>query len=216
MAGFNQFFDEANQTEAWRYGGAIDQKLRKDLFGGMEFSKRDLKTPFLVVSEDPTNPVLRKADWDEYLSRAYLFWTPHPWLALRGEYLFERFKRDERFTAGVKELDTLRVPLGINFFHPSGFSTFLTATYWNQDGEVEAVAVEPHPLRSGSDDFWTVDTALNYRLPKRYGFITVGATNLFDEKFKFFNTDFDNPFIQPDRMFFARVTLALPYGEDFE
>ncbi len=55
-----------------------------------------------------------------------------------------------------------------------------------------------------------VDTALNYRLPKRYGFITVGATNLFDKKFKFFNTDFDNPFIQPDRMFFARVTLALP------
>ena len=45
VAGFNQFFDDTNATEAWRYGGAIDQKFTKDLFGGVEFSKRDLKVP---------------------------------------------------------------------------------------------------------------------------------------------------------------------------
>jgi len=27
VAGFNQFFDDADLTEAWRYGGAIDQKF---------------------------------------------------------------------------------------------------------------------------------------------------------------------------------------------
>jgi outer membrane receptor protein involved in Fe transport len=210
VAGFNQFFDEASQTEAWRYGGAVDQKLRRDLFGGVEFSKRDLKTPFLVVSEDPSNPIARRSDWDEYLGRGYLFWTPHPWLALSGEYLFERFQRDERFTDGVKELDTHRVPLGIRFFHPFGLSASLTTTYVNQHGMVEAVAVEPHPLRSASDNFWLVDAAINYRLPKRHGFITVGATNLFDEKFKFFDIVFDNPSIQPARTFFGRVTLAFP------
>jgi tetratricopeptide (TPR) repeat protein len=210
VAGFNQFFDEANQTESWRYGGAVDQKFRQDLFGGVEFSKRELKTPFLVVSEDPTNPVARRSDWDEYLGRGYLFWTPHPWLALKGEYLFERFQRAERFTAGVRELDTHRVPLGIRFFHPSGLSASFTATYVTQDGEVEAVAVEPHPRRSISDDFWLVDAAIGYRLPKRYGFITVGATNLFDEKFRFFDIAFDNPSIQPTRTFLMRVTLAFP------
>ena len=47
VAGFNQFFDDMNGTEAWRYGGAIDQKFTKDIFGGVEFSKRDLKVPFL-------------------------------------------------------------------------------------------------------------------------------------------------------------------------
>ena len=31
---------------------------------------------------------------DEYLGRAYLFWTPHRWLALRAEYLFERLKSE--------------------------------------------------------------------------------------------------------------------------
>ena len=51
VAGFNQFFDDVNGTEAWRYGGAIDQKFTKDIFGGVEFSKRDLKVPFLDTDE---------------------------------------------------------------------------------------------------------------------------------------------------------------------
>ena len=45
VAGFNQFFDDFDLTEAWRYGGAIDQKFTKSLFGGVEFSKRDLTVP---------------------------------------------------------------------------------------------------------------------------------------------------------------------------
>ena len=111
VAGFNQFFDDPNLTEAWRYGGAIDQKFTKSLFGGVEFSKRDLTVPFAFVDvSDPFNPVNRDVDWNEYLGRAYLFWTPHPWLALRADYIFERFDRDERFAAGVRELDTHRVP----------------------------------------------------------------------------------------------------------
>jgi tetratricopeptide (TPR) repeat protein len=209
VAGFNQFFDDLNLTEAWRYGGAIDQKLTSNLFGGVEVSKRELKVPFLDFTVDPENPPRRDVDWDEYLGRAYLFWTPHPWLALRTEYIFERLKRDELFPEGVTEADTHRVPVGINFFHPSGLGAFLTVTYINQDGDFGGItAVDP--IRSGSDDFWTVDVALNYRLPKRHGFITVGATNLFDENFRFFDLDLNNASIQPARMVFGRVTLALP------
>jgi hypothetical protein len=35
--------------------------------------------------------VKREANWDEYLGRAYLFWTPHRRLSLRADYRFERF-----------------------------------------------------------------------------------------------------------------------------
>ena len=203
VAGFNQFFDDANGTEAWRYGGAIDQKFSRDIFGGVEFSRRDLTVPFIDLDS-----VVREVSWDEYLGRAYLFWTPHPWLTLKAQYIFERFERDERFTAGVTELDTHRVPLGISFFHPSGVSSSLTATYWNQEGQFEEFA-QP-VFQSGSEDFWLLDAAISYRLPKRYGFITVGGTNLFDERFKFFDVDFDNPAIQPTRTIFARLTLAFP------
>ncbi|MGH8489428.1 MAG: tetratricopeptide repeat protein [Gammaproteobacteria bacterium] len=205
-AGFNQFFDDFDLTEAWRYGGAIDQKFTKSLFGGVEVSKRDLTIPILDVS-DPRNPVNRDVEGNEYLGRAYLLWTPHPFLALRAQYAFERFERD---LIGPTKLDTQRVPLGIGFFHPSGLNASLTATYWDQNGRFTPFLDHTVPLRSGSDKFWIVDAAISYRLPKRYGFISVGATNLFDEEFNFFEVNLDNPTIQPTRTMFARVTLAFP------
>jgi hypothetical protein len=51
VAGFNQFFDDVDLTEAWRYGGAIDQKFMSSLFGGVEFSKRDLTVPSMASTE---------------------------------------------------------------------------------------------------------------------------------------------------------------------
>ena len=147
----------------------------------------------------------------EFLARNYIFWTPHPWWALTAEYLFERFK-SQGLTNQPERLNTHRVPLGISFFHPSGLSAGLKATYFNQDGRF--VLLNRGGVRSGSDDFWTVDAAINYRLPKRYGFITVGVTNLFDQKFKFFDRDLRNPTIQPNRTVFAKsdISAALATG----
>ncbi len=206
VAGFNQFFDDTESAESWRYGVAVDQRFSQTIYGGVEFAKRDLETPFLVVSQ--TGSEVRRVDEDEYLGRAYLFWTPHEWLALSTEYLFERFKFDEELNFGVKKVTTHRVPLGVRFFHPSGLSASLKSAYFHQEGDfLRRGGVD---FESGKDDFWVVDAALSYRLPKRYGFITVGATNLFDQSFRFQETDVANPTIQPDRVFFARITLALP------
>jgi outer membrane receptor for ferrienterochelin and colicin len=127
-------------------------------------------------------------------------------LALRSEYSFERFKNGPPIGQGG-EVNTYRIPLGINFSHPSGFSSSLTATYYNQDGRFMRFT---GLLESGQDDFWTVDAAINYRLPKRYGFITVGVANLFDKKFKYYDLDNNNPRIQPARTVLFKVTLALP------
>lgn len=206
VAGFNQFFDDFNGTKAWRYGAAIDQRFTNDLYGGVEVSKRDLE--FRVVDLlDPTGQSTTTLNADEHERRVYLFWTPHPWVALRAEYMYEKFVLDlplgDQF-----ELWTHRVPFGVNFFHPSGVSTSLTATYWDQSGRFQRIttgAVEP-----GRETFWTVDAAISYRLPQRYGFVTIGATNLFDENFRFFDRDGINPIIQPTRAIFAKITLAFP------
>ena len=199
VAGFNQFFDDLNGTVAWRYGGAVDQKFTRNLFGGVEYSIRTLEVPFI----DPDR--VTTEDADEQLARAYLFWTPHPYLALRAEYVLDRFKSQARHSL-PERVDTHRVPFGISFFHPSGVSVFLQATYINQDVKLERLAGS----RSGRDDFVLVDPAISYRLPMRYGFITVGATNVFDQNFRFFERDLKNPSIQPDRMFYGKITLALP------
>jgi len=207
VAGFNQFFDDPNLTKSWRYGTAVDQKFTQNLFGGVELSRRNLSVPFIDFTEDP--PPTREADWNESLVRTYLFWTPHPWFALRAEYHYERLKRDKTFPEGVTEANTHRVPLGFSFFHPSGITAGLTATYWNQSGNFGGITAADS-IRHGSDDFWTVNAGVSYRLPKRYGFITVGATNLFDTKFKYYDPDLNNSSIQPKRMFFTRLTIALP------
>jgi outer membrane receptor protein involved in Fe transport len=100
------------------------------------------------------------------------------------------------------------LPFGLRFFHPSGVSASLKATYFNQSGDF--FYNPTGAFRSGRDDFFVVDAAINYRLPNRYGFITVGAKNLFDKKFKYQETDLNNPIVQPDRTVFGRITLALP------
>jgi tetratricopeptide (TPR) repeat protein len=222
VAGFNQFFHDLNATDAWRFGGAVDQKFSENIYGGIEYSHRDLEVPY---SDFFQSNKLKSADWDEYQTRAYLYWTPHDLLALSAEWLWEDFKRDKAFTDGAKEVETHYMPLGINFFHPSGLRVSLKGTYIDQNGKFERQG-DFGTFEDGDDNFWLVDAAISYRLPKRYGFITVGVTNLFDEDFKHFDTERKNkgitqfedavyrspplvlPRIQPDRFVFMKVTVA--------
>ena len=55
-----------------------------------------------------------------------------------------------------------------------------------QDGLFELPLV-PGPgfsLTPNQDTFFVVDTSIGYRLPKRYGLISVEAKNLFDKNFR--------------------------------
>jgi outer membrane receptor protein involved in Fe transport len=207
VAGFNQFFDDVDATKSWRYGAAIDQKFFKNLYGGIEYSGRKLDVPYLF-SPDPFTTEILEAHWKEQLVRAYLYWTPHPWFGLSAEYQFERFDREKEFVAGIRNVKTHRVPLGINFYHPSGFSAQLKATYINQEGKYQPLGVSPDTFIPGEDQFCIVDASISYRLPKRYGLITVGAKNLFNKSFKFQDTDPISPSIQPKCLIFGKFTLA--------
>ena len=207
VAGFNQFFDEANATDYWSYGAAIDQKFTDSIYGGIEYNYRDLDVPYIDFS-GPT-PRSAKADWEENLVRAYLFWTPLDMISLTAEYLYEDLDRDEESGPSAKNSETHYFPLGINFFHPSGLSASLKTTYIDQEGKYERKD-NRGVFIDGSDDFWIVDAAVSYRLPKRYGLITVGVNNLFDESFDYYDSDWKNPRIQPDQFVYAKITLAFP------
>jgi outer membrane receptor for monomeric catechols len=82
----------------------------------------------------------------------------------------------------------------------------LKATYVDQDGEFGNPRFEP--TNDNSDQFWVVDAAVGYRLPKRYGIFSVEAKNLLDEGFQFQDTDPSNPEIIPERSVLAKITLA--------
>ncbi|MEA1867127.1 MAG: tetratricopeptide repeat protein, partial [Thermodesulfobacteriota bacterium] len=200
VAGFNQFFDDVLAADSKRYGIGLDHKFSTKLFCGIEFTGRDVDVPEVDHEEDQ----------DELLHRAYLYWTPDKRFAIGGEYQYERFKRDRSMDPSKpNKLKTQRLPLTANYYHPNGLFGRLMATYVDQEIELPGVSVD-HDY----DTFWVVDASIGYRLPKRYGIISVDMRNLFDQDFKFHDIEFQsgtkprNVWIQPDRIVLVRLTLS--------
>src|SRR5690606_419563 len=196
VAGFNQFFDDVNATEAWRYGVGLDWRLTEDLFIGAEATWRDLKVPFFIDGDAVFE------HQEERTHRAYLFWTPLPEVALSAEFVYDRFEAEEgNFTGNAfgfpEDLQTISVPLTIRYFHPLGLFASFGASLVAQDVERPPGSA----LADGNDRFVIFDAVVGYRLPKRLGTVSIEVNNLLDDGFKFQDDDFrefqDAPAIGP-------------------
>ncbi len=201
VAGFNQFYDDVDGTRSWKYGVAVDQRFPCNLFGGVEYSHRDLEVP--TTAGDG----IILGDRKETLIRSYLYWAPFNRLALTAEYQFERFTRDA--SAGIENffsLDTHRVPVGVGVFLPGGFLGNVKATFVSQSGEFPGLTSGDRV--SGDDQFWVVDGSIGYRLPNRWGIVSLEVRNLLDERFRFQDTDPANPTLFPELTIFGKITLS--------
>jgi tetratricopeptide (TPR) repeat protein len=210
VAGFNQFFFGPEGEKVWRYGVAIDQRLSTKLYSGLEYSKRDIKTPFVrVVIAGP--PIVDEVNIDEQLGRAYLYWTPNSNFALNIAYQYEKVDNNgEFFAERFEHIETQRVPLELNYFHASGLNLKLKGTYIDQEGLFsDPFAGPPGVLVTSMDQdkFWTMDAAITYRLPQRYGLLSLKVNNLLDEDFRFQDTDPENPGIFPERYVLFNLNL---------
>jgi len=219
LAGFNQFFDEPNGTDSIRYGLGLDQRFTNNLFAGLEISWR--KVDFVRLIPPNLQIPSRLSDYDaidheqhESYHRVYGYWAPVRSLALGAEYQYEGFDRENiGFSVGdPDELRTHYVPLTVKYFHPSGFFASFGATYVDQglafnlfDNEVKVGE------RKAGDNFWTLDSSVGFRLPKRFGLVTLDVRNLTGEEFRFqsfFNPEEQRtPRFQPDRSIFATLNL---------
>jgi hypothetical protein len=232
VSGFNQFFDEGQGTEYWRYGIAVDQKFTNNLFAGAEYSEREIDVPFRGISSAPPPPPppppapsqlqppppppppppqpvseILHTDWDEELWRTYIYWTPHPWVAASGELFYENLEREAKFGSpgGFTSLRTYKLKPAVNVFHPSGLIAKLEANYVDQEGNFG----DPiNGFSKGEDNFWVVNASIGYRLPKRYGIVSLEVKNLFDESFNFQEMESSLPRLYPERLVFARFTLS--------
>jgi len=205
VAGFNQFFDDINGSEIWRYGIGVDADLSDNIYAGMEVSRRDLEVPFGLGS-----PRFVIEDQREDLYRAYLYWTPHRYWAVRAEYQFEKVELLDESNGRPTGVDTTSVPLTLRYFSTLGFFAELGATYVHQD-------VDPAPTETfehKSDDFVLVDAAIGYRLPNRWGIISLEARNLFDKEFLFQDQNYrtsrysTNPRFTPGQTILGRITFS--------
>jgi TonB dependent receptor len=204
VAGFNQLFDDINGTDAWRYGAALDYEATANVFFGVEYSERELDVPIGSIAPGGGTEILNS---DEKFARAYAYWTPMGWLALSGEYQFERVEQDvDASPFGLAEASTHRVPLEARFSHPTGLFARVRGTFVDQDGRFENF--QTGEIISGSDTFWVADVGLGYRFPKRWGLASIEVRNLFDENFQFQDTDPGDPRLGPERTIFRRLTIT--------
>lgn len=208
VAGFNQFYEEVldggEAVDAWNYGIGIDQQISNTLSCGVEYIKRELDVPYIL---DLLIGTAKEVEWDDETVRLYLYASPLNWLTLDFGYQFERYNRESEYTGDedFAELTTHRFPVGARIFLPSGFFAGVKATYVDQEG---IFGSNPFPLRSDEDTFWVFDANIGYRLPRRFGIITVDGKNIFDESFKFQDTDPSRPTIFPDQQILVKLTLS--------
>jgi len=170
VAGFNQFYDDLNQTRATRYGIGLDQRIAKTLVGGVELSERKL--------DEPTGSSYLHHRETQY--RGYLLWTPHPrWSATLEYYREDYTNLDlERLGGGPNSTWTQYIPVTLAYFDPSGFFARFKATHYRQE-----VANAAGDLERDYAGF--LDLGLGYRLPQRLGIFEVQLQNLLDQHYRY-------------------------------
>ncbi len=204
VAGFNQFFEEmldgGEGVDVWAGGIGIDQKFSSAFRGGFEIFNRDLNLPYIALSG-----MAEEVTWKENTLRGYLYATPMNWMSVNLGFQFEAFKRDLDYIGEqyFSKLTTHRFPLGVNLFLPHNLSVRAKTTYILQKGTFDI-----SPPVTDDDNFWVFDATVSYRLPYRYGFITIDCKNLFDEQFKFQDTDPTRPTVFPERQILAKLTMS--------
>ncbi len=209
VASFNQFFDDFNGAKTKRYGLAIDHQYNPSMFAGLEASLREIDYPVRLSDE-----ILKVEFTDrEQLFRTYFLWTPIPSVAFKAAYSYERIKHNpvkDEPQQPVK-INTHRLPITLNYFHPGGFFGKLGATFVEQNVKYLSDVIDsPQP---GNDHFWIIDAAIGYRLPNRWGIASFGVKNLLNKKFKFEDINTQNgkavaAQFQPDRVIFGQITLS--------
>jgi len=222
IAGFNQMFDYPNATEVFQYGIGSDWDVTNNLHLGAEAIWRDLDAPNTNQFDLDGDTVIdfrnfRTEDQDEQLYRAYIYWLPIPELALSAEVVFDQFESEAggltEFSSTPLELETFSVPLGVRYFHPSGFFAALGGTFVHQEVDRSDNALDLG-FSEGTDDFFVLDAAVGWRFPNRIGIASLSVLNLLDEEFQFQDDSFrefrDEPTAGPyfpDRTIIGRITL---------
>ena len=204
IAGFNQFFDDADGAEHVLYGAGLDHKINDDVSGGAEYYFRELQHPIEVASG------IKEEEYEENFVQLYLNWVLNKNIAVDIKYQLELFRVDGELVSVIpEEMKTQILPIRLSYSHPSGFVGRLVTKYVSQ--EIEWFVLPEIP---SSDDFLLVDIAIGYRLPKRYGLLSLDIRNVFDEEFNFMDSslrssqEFTAPMFLPQRTILFRLMLS--------
>ncbi len=193
LAGFTQFYDDANATETEQFAGGIDWQASDSVFVGAEYTQREFDQPVFIGAD------VIFEEREESLIRGYAYWTPTTQLSISLEAMYDEYETDDDAINPElpREVETFTVPLQVQFFHPSGFFAGAKVSYVDQEVERSLFAMQA----SGTSDFVTADLVVGYRFLRRQGIVSIAVQNLFDESFEFQDDSFrqfqDEPTVAP-------------------
>ena len=141
--------------------------------------------------------------------------TPTSRVAVSGEAVYDYFKSEKglatKYDNLPEEVETVSVPLNVNYFMPTGFYAGVGGTFVHQDVDRSSTATQAE----GNDSFFLVDLAVGYRFPKRLGVASLGVKNVLDKDFKYQDDSYrefrdvpsTGPYF-PDRIVLGQITLS--------
>jgi len=200
IAGFNQFYDDANAAQATVYGIGLDVSEANDLKYGFEYLNRDVTRP--------QSPSATVSELEHEEKRFHFYWSKviNSSFSLSGALDYDQFTGSLRSSvAGIDDIKTTIVPITAKYFATNKFFTEATVTYVKQRLELAT----GFSLPETSESFGLLDFAVGYHLPKRGGVFSLGVKNVLDEDFLFQDENivsFD-PFKAESRFFPTRTIL---------
>ncbi len=205
VAGFNQFFDDINGAETSTYAGGVDVRILDNLYGGAEYRHRDVNFPGTTISISGGSTTTTFSHKEDSYG-VYLDWIPHEQWAVNLNVLYETF---DPAAPDDPKVETITAPVTLRYFNPNGLFADLGVSYVHQD-----VSRPPSSTQNdGTEDVVLLDAAVGYRLPKRYGIISLEGRNLLDQKFDYQDLNYltsedrASPLL-PERTILARLTLS--------
>jgi len=156
-------------------------------------------------------------DREEKLDRIYAYWMPAKRWGVSAQAVYDKYTSDDSLDFNhPTEVKTISYPVGVQYFHPSGFFVGMVVTYVDQEVERDNSVILPADSRlaEGDSDFTVADLGVGFRLPKRRGILSLTVQNLFDEDFDYQDDSFrefkdepaTGPYI-PEQSVMGRVTL---------
>ncbi len=220
VSGFNQVFDDAGGTRSRSWGVGFDQEVVHQVFFGASWMRRDrtipqgycaIEDPFSGCAFQQATLISEKTSKDD-LGSAYVDATVWKYFALSLAY--ERDKSRYDYTDVTQtalfqnHLETERIAPQAKFFLPMGLFAGVKGTRYRQwADQYDSLDPATATYLPQHADFWSVDAQLGWRLPRRYGTVSLEGRNLSDRRFTFYDRAVQET-VLPARTILLRAILT--------
>ncbi len=190
VGGFNQIFNDFSGARSRTYATGLDYKIAKKTYMGVERSHRDVieadnlaRTTYSLDFDSLTQSTTTTLDdkFEDHFNQDFLSGYLYQVFSKRwvGTVDYDWFKSELTDPDVYQDLKLHRSRFTLRYFDPSGWFSFATAT-WREQNRDGSFFVE-----DGNSQFWIVDTGVGYRFPSRKGSIVFKCNNIFDKQFDY-------------------------------